>query len=125
MRKFKEFKKTIKFPVFLDYRIVIIVSNDKKKSREKIMNQFKLIDDVNDDFAALHIWIDSNRTSYLIFSADADVGDIAHEAWHCVRRFMCLWAGASFDNEIVAYHMGFITQEIYDFIKKIDKSAAN
>jgi hypothetical protein len=66
MKKFKERSKVIKFPVFADYSVRIIVSNDLQRSIKKI---FKLYDIPHkaDECEAMHIWIGAVGISYLVF----------------------------------------------------------
>ena len=113
--KFKERKKSIKFPIFVNYTVNIIVTNDKQKSLKKIANKYKLVID-QDHFEALSINVSDYSTSFLLFGENPSVGTIAHEVWHTVRHMLVEWVGAGLDNEVVAYHLGYLTQQVYDVI---------
>jgi hypothetical protein len=41
------------------------------------------------------------------------INEIAHESWHVVRQ-MFRRAGAELENELVAYHLGYIVEHAYD-----------
>jgi hypothetical protein len=112
--KFKERTKTIIFPVFGRYRVSIIISTDKNRTKNRLVK--KLNGAFHEtDFEALHIWIGKENASYLLFQENAKVGTIVHECWHCIRKIMD-WAGSDYDDEVVAYHLDYLTQEVYDFI---------
>lgn len=115
-----ERRKTITFPAFLDYRVVIILTTDKKKTYEKFMKMSDVLpNDYN--FTALHIFIGEEKTSYLIFTPkDSDPGTVAHECWHCLKQ-ICSWLGAKVENELIAYHLGYLVNEVYSFIHKKTK----
>jgi hypothetical protein len=114
--KFRERSKLIKFPVFANYRVRIVVSNDIQWSIKKIFRLYDIAHQAN-ECEAMHIWIGGVSTSYLVFPNDCPVGTIAHECWHCVRK-ICDHFGSEFDDEMVAYHLGYLTQEAFDFIYK-------
>jgi hypothetical protein len=38
-------------------------------------------------------------------------GTIAHESWHAILN-MLVRVGADLDNEVVAYHLGYLVDEI-------------
>jgi hypothetical protein len=60
-------------------------------------------------------WGDSNACVYAVFRfSEMSPNTIAHEAWHVVRK-MLISRGAELDNEVVAYHVGFIAGEITKF----------
>ena len=48
-------------------------------------------------------------TIFLVYNTDA--GTIAHECWHCVKR-MFEYVGAHLDNELVAYTLGYLVNEV-------------
>jgi hypothetical protein len=112
--KFKERRKTVVFRVFQNYNVSIIVSTDKSRSYRNLQKRITGLPKES-DFEAIHVYHDMN--SYLIFSEKARIGTIAHECWHVTRR-ICDWIGAELDNELIAYHIGYLTQTVYDFINK-------
>lgn len=105
---------TVRFPVFMNYRIVVIVTNDKDRTYKKIIKGTNLPPE--SDFDALHVWVGSRATSYLIFQPDANPGTISHECWHAVRYVLVDFMGAKVDNEIVAYHLGYLVNRVYPFV---------
>jgi hypothetical protein len=114
--KFKERKKLITFPVFLNYKVHVIVSNNPDRSLQKLENAHKMIVSNGKDFRAMHICLKEKQTSYLLLPDDATAGEIAHECWHATRYIVNDWAGGGLDNEVVAYHLGYLVQEVYKFV---------
>lgn len=68
--------------------------------------------------SGMNLFFDEDLLSVIIIQPDANAGTVAHEAWHCVRR-MLLHMGADLDNEVVAYHLGYLVNKITDFKKKV------
>lgn len=64
--------------------------------------------------SGMNLFFDEELRSVIIIQPDASAGTIAHEAWHCVRR-MLLHMGAGLDNEVVAYHLGYLVNKMTDF----------
>lgn len=59
--------------------------------------------------------------SSLLFPYNVGYGTIAHEAWHAARN-MLIRVNAGFENEVVAYHLGYIVEEASRFHKKLKAS---
>jgi hypothetical protein len=114
--KIKERKLTLFFPPFNNYEVCVITSNQKERSAEKIFDRHQIEHDT-DGFGAIHIWCNrENRPiSYMVFPEDASVGTITHECWHCIKK-MFSWIGSDYEDEIVAYHLDYLVQEVFDFI---------
>ena len=115
--RLRERRLDLFFPPYLNYRVSVIITNDKKKTHEKIVRKYNLSVKY-DGYEAVHLWVETPKesVSYLIFGPRVQPGTIAHEAWHCVRR-ICDWTGMALDNENVGYHVGYITQEVFDFLR--------
>lgn len=60
------------------------------------------------------LWFSKEQLSVIIIQPDASAGVIAHEAWHAVRR-MLLHVGAELENEVVAYHLGYVVNHLTNF----------
>ena len=69
---------------------------------------------MDDGTAGLAVHADTLSFVFLPYSAS--VGSIAHESWHVVRRMM-EHAGVELDNEAVAYHLGFLVNKIFRFVR--------
>lgn len=113
----RERQKTIKFPVWSDYTVRIIITRDFATSAKMHCDS-----DVEISCKALTIHIgDDNdsetKQSFIFLMPDCDVDSLVHECWHVVYRMMDYF-GASLEDEVVAYHLGYLTQQVYDFVKK-------
>lgn len=65
--------------------------------------------------AALTLYFNDDLLTTVIVEPDSSAGVVAHEAWHGIRQ-MLLYVGASLDNEVVAYHLAYLVDEITDFM---------
>jgi hypothetical protein len=104
-----DYEKIVVFPIFADYKVRIVVTDDLQKSWDA------RIHDAYDaaDTEALFGACDSG--SALFFHREATVGTIAHESWHAIR-YMLLESGAELDNEVVAYHLAYLVDRAFDFV---------
>lgn len=112
----KHYEKTecVIFPVFAGYTIYIIFTNDVVVSRKKLDETIGEVFDC-DTALALHchsILPKHTATAWLIFPFTACAGTVAHECWHAIKRLLD-WAGCErYENETVAYHLGFLVNEV-------------
>lgn len=112
MSKPNERKKMVAIPAF-DYKIHIIFTDDVIASRKKIG---RLIGDTFSGAAeAYHVYTDAPE-SWLIFPHEVTPGTISHEAYHCIRRVM-EWIGADSENEVMAYHLEWLVNEVWWFLR--------
>ena len=111
-------KKEIKFPALGNYRIRIVVTKDVRKYM-LTCSEFKDIamDGEHADTYAITLHQVGNNLTYIIFPFGASVGSIAHECWHAVRK-MLLHLNAKLDNEVVAYHLGYLVNQVYRIVWK-------
>jgi hypothetical protein len=102
---------TIVFPVLNNYNIEIVVAKDVAKARNER-------DDVygpySGHFAALHSHNGLGNACIVFPKDDLGLVDVAHECFHGVRAMM-EWAGIE-DEEAAAYHLGYLTKQVYDFV---------
>jgi hypothetical protein len=105
----------LKFDAF-GYRVRVIFTNDVVASRIK---RDRILGKYDGSYASgLHSWSADKAQSYLFLGADARPCTIAHESWHAVRR-MLLFCGAELENEVVAYHLGYLVGEIHKLQKQL------
>lgn len=114
----RERKTTIEFPVWSDYTVHVIVTDDFTKSVKKHCGD----DDVEPSYQALtiHCGDDGDRDSkesFIFLAPDCVVDLIVHECWHVIYRMMKYFE-VEFEDEVVAYHLGYLTQQVYDFARK-------
>lgn len=58
---------------------------------------------------------------YMFISPKATLGVVSHEVYHVVCRMFDYIGVEDYDEELVAYHLGYIVDEVYKFIQKINK----
>lgn len=114
----RERHKTIEFPVWSDYAVHVIVTRDFEKSVKKFCDD----DDAKPSYQAITIHCGDDedkepKESYIFLAPDCAVEYIAHECWHVIYRMMKYFE-VEFEDEVVAYHLGYLTQQVYDFVKK-------
>ena len=101
------------FTVFNNYNIEIVVAkdvNDARKRRDALFGEFE------GDFAALHCHNGIGNACLIFPEKNFGLVDVAHECYHAVRAMM-EWASI-IDEETPAYVMGYLTKQVYDFVKK-------
>lgn len=116
-----EHRRRVLFPVFSNYQVRIIFSDDLAKSYEKI---FKRPLDRDVDMTNAFHAISKSGCSHLFFRiGNAPSGTIAHECVHVIWRLLIEWAGVTkMDDEVVAYHVGWLVQQVTNFRNElIDK----
>jgi hypothetical protein len=114
--RLRERTKLIIFPAFNDYNIEIVVSNDVTKSRQKrnaVYGEYVGI------FAALHSFNGLGNACIVFSEKNHGLVDVAHECCHAVHAMMD-WASVE-DQECLAYHMGYLTKQVYDFLVRKKK----
>jgi hypothetical protein len=106
--KFRKFH----FPALGHYVVHVEITSDIAKSLLKYPRTRKVEMDETTNGLAVHT---NEGFSYIFLPYNASVGNIAHEAWHVVRQMM-EYLGIKIDNEAVAYHLGYLTNRVWDFV---------
>lgn len=106
---------TIKFPVFCGYAVHIEKTTDIGGSLKKYKYTRDLDIDL-EDTQAIAVHVENQPTSMMFLPYNAPVGTIAHESWHVIRRMM-EYMGVDDTNEAVAYHLGYLSQKVFDFMR--------
>ena len=114
-----EYKMKVQFPVW-HYDIYVVLTSNVDLSTKKIsdmINSTELKCGKYSDSAhgGCHIAHHKALDSYVILPTDAPCGAVAHEAWHAIR-YMLTSAGADLDSETVAYHLGYLVNQIIKFL---------
>lgn len=104
--------KIIEFPV-LNYT----VHAETTKDLSKTVKRYPVTEDFDTTGTmACAIHIDNEGFSFLFLPYKCSPGVVAHESWHVIRR-MAEWVGAELDNEMIAYHLGYLTDEVWKLVK--------
>lgn len=106
---------TIEFPVFFNYIVHVEVTSDLKKSMLKYppTKDILMEDDCKD---AITVHVCDASFSFIFLHYTASVGTIAHESWHAVKH-MLEYMGVELDSETVAYHLGYMVDKIFKFVR--------
>lgn len=104
----KERTRRLTLEMFGNYTIEVVVSTDIQKS------VMKRGIGVHQHFEAMHCGAD-NLFSFIFLPEKARAGIVAHEVFHCVWHvFRSI--GADLENEIVAYMLSYLVDEIMALI---------
>jgi hypothetical protein len=116
----RDYKELINLP-HLHYCVWVIVTNDICKAASKVKKADTSSErEFYEQSAALTLHNTHKGESFIIVTPKSDVGDVAHEVWHAVRKVF-EWTGAELENEMVAYHIGYLMLYAWDVIKKAKK----
>lgn len=102
-----------------NYEVIIVLTDDVQESAGQIAHAHGHDDD-EWETDAMHVHPHGRALSYLFLPFDATASMIAHEAFHCVWRVM-KFIGAEFENEVMAYTLGFLVGEVCEFASAAKK----
>lgn len=111
--KYNDYATWFTFPIFSKFRVRVILTEDLANSAGQRIGGCSL--DGSVDAACYHT---KKGWSYLFLNPKADEGTIVHEAWHVIFEIMD-YVGAKIENEVVAYHLGYLVNEIHTFKGKV------
>lgn len=120
--KFIFHKESINLPTF-HYEVFVVVTNNISKAAARIEGKLTEPQEFYDQAAAMALHNHNKGKSYILLPPKTDIGDITHECWHVIRRIFS-YIGAELENEIVAYHLGYLvlhTSNILEGWKKKKK----
>lgn len=118
-KKYQEKTKNINIDP-LNRVIKLVCTNNISKSRNKRSKKLGVLKN------KLTKYIDGlccyHKDSIIIFiDTKASLGVISHEAYHAVLSMFRYIGVEEYDEEITAYHLGYIVDEIYKVKKKYKK----
>lgn len=107
---------TIEFPVFSDFIVHVEITSNIRAAIEKYPGIKHLADKSDDDCdaATLHT---EGTICFLFLKPNVSVGTIAHESWHVIK-YMFEVVSVDLDSETVAYHLGFIVDQVFKFLRR-------
>ena len=115
--KYGDYAKWLRFEVFSRYAIRLIFSSDLKKSAMGRLGHMP-----SDEFADAFVFhVKDHGQSYIFLPLKVSEGVVAHEAWHIIHRVLNFAGVEEFDNEVVAYHLGWLVEQIYKFKNQISE----
>lgn len=108
----------IPLPTIGGCRIYVVISKNLKEAAKHVFKD----DDYKDVLyeRAEAVTCHREEHSYVFFQPNADAGTVAHEVWHALRR-QFKRIGAKLENELFAYHLEYVVNEVVDILKKWGK----
>ena len=103
----------VKFPVFCDYDVEVVIADDAKKARTRRNKTYGVY---GKNFSALHSYTGFGNSCIVLPRKDTTLVTVAHECYHAVEAIM-FWAGVE-DSECFAYHIGYLTDKVYKFVRR-------
>lgn len=114
-----DYQKILSYPVFQGYYVHVVFTDNLKKSAASRFVKGTEFSAKMDAAEAIHL-PSSHGRSLVLLPYKASPGTIAHEAYHAIRYMLKEYAGVKLDNEIVAYHLGHLVDEIHKFKSKLE-----
>lgn len=105
----------IDFPVFSHYHVHVEITKDIQEAVTKYPQTRSLEKEITTTSDAITAHVNHEHLSFIFLNPDISVGTIAHESWHVVQQIL-EEMGATLEPEIVAYHLGYLVDRIYDFM---------
>jgi hypothetical protein len=117
----KERRSKISLPLY-GYQIFVIFTDSLKASADKLARENEIVKnhEIDDACVGFHIRAPNQSYSFIVLPFRAPIKTIVHEVYHCLCSLM-IWIEAKHEEEVVAYHLGYITQCIVDAQKKARK----
>lgn len=104
----------IEFPVFCGYIVHFELCNDLAQA----MMQYKSCRGISvSDTEGITVHVTDNPMTFIFLKRSASPGVVAHEAYHAARQ-MLRYFQCDPDNESVAYHLGYIVNQMSGFMRK-------
>lgn len=115
LSKHGDYERAVKFHVY-GFVVYVVFSDDLAKS---VAPRYPAIK-VASSYHALCCRTANSPEMHMFFKlGDAPAGAIAHESWHAVRYILDDWTGGCLDNEVVAYHLGYLVDVVTGFKNKL------
>lgn len=103
----------VTFEIMANYHVRLILTDDLLKSATRTGSR----PDGPSDAFCFHIKGESR--SYIFLKLDSAESTVAHECWHIVHRVLTWCNVKDMDDEIVAYHLDYMVEQVYKFKKAI------
>lgn len=106
----------VEFPVFSNYFVHVELFSDLKKTLAKYPQTKNIPEKEFENSDALTVHDLDGHFSFIFVKHNVSVGTIAHESWHAVNQMMNVM-GVEIDSETVAYHLGYLVNEVFRFVR--------
>jgi len=108
--------KIIEFPIFSGYLVHVEVTSDIFKSMRKYPCTRGISQEDLKNTHAMCVHDDDGHHTFVFLHPSASAGTITHESWNVVRRMFKVM-GVKLDSETVAYHLGYLVDQIFRFMR--------
>lgn len=115
----RERHTTIKFDAFGQYSVIVIIASDLGKAIESRLEDLKesTVPEDIEECKAITYHRGGEKESIIFLRRHCTVADIVHECWHVIYRLFDYF-GAELEDECVAYHLDYLVQQTFNFVKK-------
>ena len=114
--KHNDYETCVKFDVWSEFKTYIIFTGDLAASRRR---RYETAGAAGEEGTSALFTRGAGAYGHLFFRYDASAEVIAHECWHAIHA-MFAWAGVKdWDNETVAYHLGYLVGRVSAFQAKV------
>ena len=105
-----DYEKMVRFPVF-NYSVEIVFTGSVSES-----HYYRTDEDSPDCHEGQYTELAGGGILYI--QKEASYGTLAHECWHAVHHMLAR-VGAGLDEEVVAYHLGYLVDKVLEFRKEL------
>lgn len=123
MSKLKEKRVSLVIETYGNYEVVIIITNNIQKTRDKLEDELGFSCEIEIDVDGLHSYRNDQMKSFILINSDTSLGVIAHESFHCVCRINRMIGGKlnTGSEESYAYLLSYLVDTIVDIKESIIK----
>lgn len=115
--KHGDYEKKIVFPVWSNYVVHVVFTNNLASSYYKRYHREREFIGTHAFHAVSH---NPGGHAHLFFKiGDSPAGVVAHECWHAVRELLNYGGVEQLDNEMIAYHLGYLVQQASNFLYEL------
>lgn len=112
--KIPRFKELVHhFQVFSNFTLRVVIADDIEAAAHYVADRDYTEDPTGELGDAVCISSPAGGYANVFLKPDCSIGTIAHESYHAVHALM-EFIGA-YDEEIIAYHLGFVVDAIVEF----------
>jgi len=106
---------TVEFPVFSDFIVHVEIARNFEKAVKKYPSIADLSQKEDEEADALTVY-DGGQICFIFLKSNVSVGTIAHEAFHAVEHMMKRF-DVKLKGETPAYHLGYLVNQIFRFVR--------
>jgi hypothetical protein len=116
--QYGDYATWIYFPILARYAVRLIITDNLAKSFGERLGEGRLGGCT--DGCCFH---DKNGQTWMFLSDGVSQGTVAHEAFHVMYEIHD-YIGAKVENEMLAYHLGYLVNEVEKFRDKVKRVKA-